>query len=498
MKINTIFFPNVENQRSPQVETRGYFWGIFISVLCLFSFNGQAQTVAEDSVAVINESILVESVVDSTVSGALIQERLQKIQKSIPLVYHKITNQFVDFFTYRKPYFTKKMLEKKDIYFPIYERLLKKYGLPDELKYLSMIESGLDSRAISYAGAAGLWQFMPATGREFGLKQDDYFDERFNPEKATEASCRYMKQLYRIFGDWEMVLAAYNTGPGNVKRAMRRTGGNTFWGIFEALPKQTRHYVPQYVAITYMMHYHADHGIFPENPEYPTLTDTVQVSGYFNLYTFAKLSGFNLIELYKHNPQIINTELPAQSKDYVLNVPSQYFEFINSNRTAIWDSASKLPFDPTLLLAQSDSTAKAGTLVGGIVAASDDTDDPETIVARKPQKLVHKVKRNETISSISARYGIDPYNLKRWNKIRGNKLLKGTKLIVYKENTKKKLPNRILVAKKIKLKLRFHKVHRGDTLFTICQRYGVDMARLKKLNRLRTNTVKAGQKLRIS
>lgn len=473
-----------------------------ILTICSFIFISEvkAQVEAnEDSTFIEDDLMTVENIADSTVPGALIQERLNKIQNIIPLTYHKITNQFVDFFTYRKPYFTKKMLEKKDIYFPIYERLLKQYGLPEELKYLSLIESGLDPRAISYAGAGGLWQFMPRTGKEFGLNQNDYIDERFNPEKATEASCKYMKQLYRIFGDWEMVLAAYNTGPGNVKRAMRRSGANTFWGIFNFLPKQTRHYVPQYVAITYMMHFHADHGIFAENPEYPTLTDTIQISGYFNLFTFSKLSGVSLPELYQFNPQLINTELPASTRDFSLKIPSHYFDFLNANRESIIDSASKLPYDPSVVLAQTgDTTASTGVLVGGIVAASDDSDDPETIVSRKPKKLIHKVRKNETIYSVSAKYGVNVYDLKRWNRIRGNKLLKGAKLIVYKEVIHKKTTGKVLVAKKSNLKLKYHRVQRGDTLFTISQRYGLDVARLKKMNKIRGNTVRAGQKLRIS
>jgi len=473
-----------------------------IFILCLLVLNTELKAQVEtfeDSTFLENDLMAVESIPDSTVPGALIEERLNKIQNIIPLTYHKITNQFVDFFTYRKPYFTKKMLEKKDIYFPIYERLLKQYGLPEELKYLSLIESGLDPKAISYAGAGGLWQFMPRTGKEFGLNQNDYIDERFNPEKATEASCKYMKQLYRIFGDWEMVLAAYNTGPGNVKRAMRRSGSNTFWGIFNFLPKQTRHYVPQYVAITYMMHFHADHGIFPENPEYPTLTDTIQVSGYFNLTTFSKLSGISMPEIYQFNPHLINTELPPNTRDFAIKIPSHYFDFLNINRASIIDSASKLPYDPSLVLAQTgDTTANTGMLVGGIVAVSEDGDDPEVIVSRKPKKIIHKVRKNETIYSVSAKYGVNIYDLKKWNRIKGNKLLKGANLVVYKETVGKKRAEKVIVAKKIKIKLKYHRVQRGDTLFTISQRYGLDVARLKKMNKIRGNTVRAGQKLRIS
>ena len=176
-----------------------------------------AQEVETDT-NVVEEQIQVEAMADSTVSEALVRERLAKLENIIPLRYHKVTHQFVEYFIYRKPSFVKRMLEQMHLYFPLYEQMLEKHGMPRELKFLSLIESGLNPRIISYAGAGGLWQFMPATGREYGMKQNDYIDERFDPVKSTEAACVYLKRLHRAFGDWEMALAAYNVGPGNVKR----------------------------------------------------------------------------------------------------------------------------------------------------------------------------------------------------------------------------------------------------------------------------------------
>ncbi|TAG61621.1 MAG: lytic transglycosylase, partial [Runella slithyformis] len=285
-----------------------------------------AQKLPNDTIQLAETTVSFEAITDSTISEALVRERLAKLQNEIPLRYHAVTHQFVEYFIYRKPHFVKRMLEQMHLYFPLYEKYLAEYDMPRELKFLSLIESGLNPRVISYAGAGGLWQFMPRTGKEFGLYQDDYIDERFQPAKATEAACKYLRQLYRVFGDWEMALAAYNVGPGNVKRAMRRSGSNTFWGIYNFLPKQTRHYVPQFVAITYMMHYASDHSIFAETPNYPVLTDTIQVNGYFNLHTFANLSGIPLAELYQLNPQLINTQIPPRFKNYVLNVPSHHHE----------------------------------------------------------------------------------------------------------------------------------------------------------------------------
>ena len=163
--------------------------------------------------------------VNPAVPEKLLRERFAKLERSIPLTYHKASHEFVEYFIYKKASFTRSMMEKMPLYFPLFEKTLQKHGLPAELKYLSMIESGLNPKVISHARAGGLWQFMPATGREFGLYQDAYIDERFEPVKATEAACRYLKQLHNIFGDWELALASYNTGPGNIKRAMRRSRG---------------------------------------------------------------------------------------------------------------------------------------------------------------------------------------------------------------------------------------------------------------------------------
>ncbi|WP_428657119.1 transglycosylase SLT domain-containing protein [Runella sp.] len=460
----------------------------------------RSQEVEADTGTVEEQLLQVEVMADSTVPEMVIRERLAKLQNEIPLRYHKVTHQFVEYFIYRKPSFVKKMLEQMNLFFPLYEQTLEKYGMPRELKFLSLIESGLNPRIISYAGAGGLWQFMPATGREYGMHQDDYIDERFDPVKSTDAACRYLKRLYNAFGDWEMALAAYNVGPGNVKRAMRRSGSSTFWGIYNFLPKQTRHYVPQFVAITYMMHYHADHGIFPEVPEFPTVSDTIQVSGYFNLFTFAKLGGITMEELYKLNPMLINTELPAKTKNCILRVPNHCYNYLAENRQMIWDSASRTPFSAIAALAANGDISDSTTgikKVGGLVAAEDESDDPETIIKRKTQKVYHTVRSGETLGKIANRYGVDTYDLKKWNRIRSNKIQRGKRLIVYKESTTlQRLAGGSSKSKaNTKIKIRYHRVQAGDTLSTIAERYGIDVSRLKKMNRLRGNMVRRGQKL---
>ena len=462
--------------------------GVLLGLLAVASQYAHTQEVMADTIAFEGELLKIEALPDSTVPEALLKERFAKLENQIPLRYHQVTQQFVEYFIYRKPDFVKRMLENMHLFFPLYEQMLEKHGMPRELKFLSLIESGLNPRIISYAGAGGLWQFMPATGREYGMKRDTYIDERFDPVKSTEAACVYLKRLYRTFGDWEMALAAYNVGPGNVKRAMRRSGSSSFWGIYNFLPKQTRHYVPQFVAMTYMMHYHADHGIFAETPDYPIVSDTVHITGYFNLNIFATLTNNTLASIHKLNPQLVNTVLPPYIKDFVLHIPSHNIDYINANRLSIWDSASK----------SATSSTTAITLAGGSeanAAALGEGEQPQI----KTTKVFHTVRKGETLGKIASRYGVTAAEVKRWNKMRSNTVLRGNRLVIFKETKQKLADTRLsnLTPKAVtgKVKMRIHRVQPGDTLSAIAERYGINVSRLKKINHLKSNTVRKGQKL---
>lgn len=451
----------------------------------------------------------------------LLKERFAKLEKSIPLTYHKSSHEFVEYFIYKKAKFTKTMMERMPLYFPLFEKTLQKHGLPVELKYLSMIESGLNPTVISHARAGGLWQFMPATGREFGLYQDKYIDERFEPVKATEAACLYLKQLYKIFGDWELALASYNTGPGNVKRAMRRSRGTTFWTIYNVLPRETRSYVPQYVAMNYMMNYGYDHGIFPETTEFQIPNDTIHINGYIDLTTFCNQTGIDFEDLKKLNPQITKTSLPDQTRDFVLKVPSVQFTYLVSNRGSIMDSCTRRYLPTGVMVAKADSTrtdSLGGNTPFPYVLASnvqgdseDELDEEETeeVVERSRTKRVsHTVRRGDNVSSIARRYGVTVSALRKWNHIRRNNIRKGQRLVIYKEVKRNVPTTRVAVASKSNheevarqqrhTRKRYHTVQKGDTLWIISQRYGLEIGQLKKRNKIRGNAIKPGQKLIIS
>jgi membrane-bound lytic murein transglycosylase D len=454
------------------------------------------------------------------ISEKLLRARFAKLEKSIPLTYNKSSHEFVEYFIYKKTKFTRSMMEKMPLYFPLFEKALQKHGLPVELKYLSMIESGLNPRALSRVRAGGLWQFMPATGREFGLHQDSYIDERFEPVKSTEAACVYLKQLYNIFGDWELALASYNTGPGNVKRAMRRSRGTTFWTIYNVLPRETRSYVPQYVAMNYMMNFGNDHGIYPENPEYAIPHDTIHVNGFIDLVAFCANSGIDMEELEKLNPHVTKTTLPDRTRNFVLHVPSVKYTYLLSNRDAIMDSCTRRLL-PGTMLARVDSSAvdSLGNPVviryASLQRDGEDDDYADEAELGKytsrtvSKKVTHTVRGGETLSSISKKFRVEISELKKWNHLKKSNLMKGQRLVVYRKVKQAVKPSTSVASAKVAparatkpqsshTKLRYHTVQQGDTLWTISQRYGLRLDHLKKANRIRGNEIRPGQKLIIT
>lgn len=449
---------------------------------------------AIDSLARIEQGIPTALMIDPL----LIQQRLKSIEGRIPLVYNVHSHQFVEYFAFKKAAFTQRMLEKRDLYFPLYEKYLKLYNLPDELKYLSLIESGLETKALSNKGAGGLWQFMPYTARgDFGLRVDSFVDERFDPERATEAACKYMRQLYRIFGDWHMVLAAYNTGPGNVKRAIRKCGANNFWGIYNCLPSQTRNYVPQYIAITYMMNFHWDHQIQAQEWARHMPSDTVHVNGYLNLNVLSNLSGFSIDTFRVLNPHILSNTIPASHQRIIMRIPSQKYAFFKENRQKILDSAAY--FGPR-------ATGQDSSMLAQPV---------EQWVKKK-----HVVRKGENIYEVARRVDVSVFELKRINRLRSNRIRKGKILYYFVKEwvmpkievakldsltnvgeipTAKTVENTSKKSVKVSKKTQYYKVKSGDTLSEIADKHpGLTVEKIKKLNRLRSKPIQPGMRLRIS
>lgn len=411
-------------------------------------------------------------------SPGLIRDRLACLESEVPLVYNDRVHAFINYFTVKDRDYTRLMMRRKNLYFPIFERQLAKYGLPDELKYLSIIESALNPRATSRVSAVGLWQFMSATGRHYGLHQDWYIDERMDPERATDAACRYLRDLYRMFNDWELALAAYNTGPGNVRRAIRRSGyKKTFWEIYNYLPRETRSYVPQYVAMIYTMNYLDDHNFIHEGEDMLMVSDTLMVSKYLHFDTFARLTGICPDDLQKLNPSVKHNALPDATKPYVMRVPVLAMEALNENRRAILDSASRAGKKELEMLARNS----AGSTYGR-------------------DRIVYKVRSGDVLGSIAIRHHVTVSDLKKWNNLSSNTIRIGQRLNIWLKpsqgnvvaSARSSTPSQPSPIPNSKT----YVVQPGDTLWDISRKFdGLTIEKLKSLNNLNGSKIHAGQKL---
>lgn len=405
----------------------------------------------------------------------LIADRLSCITGEIPLVYNDKIQAFINYFTVKDRDYTRLMMKRQNLYFPLFEKYLNKYGLPDELKYLSIIESALNPRAVSRVRAVGLWQFMSATGRYYGLNNNWYIDDRMDPEKATDAACRYLRDLHRMFNDWELALAAYNTGPGNVKRAIRRSGyKKSFWQIYPFLPRETRSYVPQFVAIIYTMNHLAEHNFIDEGEERLVRYDTLQVKTFLNFETLASLTGTCLEDLQKLNPSVQRNALPETGHVYTLRVPRLAKQALEQNRVAILDSASKTGRKELELLAKTSEGSTYGR-----------------------DRVVYKVRSGDVLGSIALRYNVRVADLKKWNNLRSNTIRTGQRLSIWTKQTgrNQRLATEAVASSPI-TGSKTYVVQPGDTLWDITRKFqGLTIEKIKTLNKLNNNKIQPGQKL---
>jgi len=410
-----------------------------------------------------------------------VEERIENIESLVPLHFNTTVKAFVDYFTVKDRDYTRGVLGRMHLYFPIFEKYFKKYNIPDEIKYLSIIESALNPTARSRVGAVGLWQFMPETGRLFGLDIDWYIDERMDPEKSTEAACKYLNELYHYFNDWELVLAAYNAGPGKVRRAIRRSGyKKTFWEIYRYLPRETRSYVPQFVAIMYAANYAIEHNFYIEDhKDYLPESDTIMVNDFLYFKTFADLTGICPEDLERLNPKIRRMAVPENTRNFVLKIPAYIKEDFSLNRKYILDSAKNAGKDELEYLARNTVGSTYGR-----------------------DKMIHVVRSGEVLGVIAEKYKVRLADLKTWNNLTSNMIRINQKLIVWVNNdyynniknvTAKNEPQELtqpIPDSKI------HMVQPGDSLWKISRQYeGLTIEKIMKLNKLKSNKIIPGQKL---
>ena len=405
----------------------------------------------------------------------VVKERLMAIEHTIPLTYNDRIHGFINYFTIKDRDYTRMVLRRTGQYFPLFEKYLALYNLPQELKYLAVVESGLNPKAISRARAVGLWQFMPATGRYFGLHNNWYIDDRMDPEKSTEAACKYLSQLYNMFHDWELVLAAYNSGPGNVRKAIRRSGyKKKFWEIYRYLPRETRSYLPQFVAIAYTINYAREHNLTktPEDTLLPN--DTLAVRQFLNLTTLANLTGTTLEDIHRLNPSILYHVIPETGKTYVINIPLAAKENLDAHRTLVIDSASRT--------GKAEAEALAKKIAGGTYGR---------------ERIIYTVRSGDVLGAIALRYRVRVEDLKKWNNLHGTLIRTGQKLSIWvlpgtspAVRTAQKAPLKIDSGSKV------YTVQPGDTLWDISRKFeGLTVERIKHLNQLSGHSLQPGQTL---
>ena len=345
-------------------------------------------------------------------SDSVYIDRLQRMPTIMEMPYNAIVREYIDRYAVKLRNQVSVMLAANNFYMPLFEEALDAYDLPLELKYLPIIESALKPTARSRAGALGLWQFMLKTGRLYGLESNSLVDDRLDPIKATWAAARYLREMYNIYKDWHLVIAAYNCGPGNVNKAIRRAGGATdYWSIYNYLPRETRGYVPAFIAANYIMTYYCHHNICPMNTEIIPPTDTLQISRELHLQQVADLCDITIDELKSLNPQYKRNIIPGNTKPYTLRLPQTKIATFIDNQDTIYNHRAAELFKNRKTVAVSNKitpTVGKGTL------------------------SYHTIRSGETLSTIAQRYGVKVSQLKDWNGLSSNRIRAGKKLKIYK------------------------------------------------------------------
>jgi membrane-bound lytic murein transglycosylase D len=346
------------------------------------------------------------------ITDTMYAKRLAALPTIVRMPYNNMVRSCIDRYTKNGRSQISYLLGISELYFPIIEEEIDRIGVPHELKYLPIIESALNPKATSRMGAKGLWQFMFTTGKLYGLKANNYIDERFDPAKSTTAALLYLKDLYDMFQSWELAIAAYNCGPGNVKKAIKRSGGSTdFWKIYPWLPRETRGYLPGFIAASYIMTYYEDHGICPMEPELPIATDTIHVNKNLHFGQIAEVCGVDIEEIRALNPQYLKDIIPGENETYVLRLTNNTTtKFVENEDTIYKHNADK--YFPQVNIEKMLKDAKENNGEGNLIR--------------------HKIKNGETLGAIAIKYKVSVKQLMKWNGLHNSNIRAGKYLKIYK------------------------------------------------------------------
>lgn len=446
---------------------------------------------------------LTDDTTDVVFSDSLIYQRLRAINTVVPLAYNNSVKRWIELYVYKRKKSSSVLMGLSSYYYPFMREIFDKYGVPEELIYLTIIESGLNPIAVSPMGATGIWQFMHGTGKVYGLEVNTFVDDRRDPLKATDAAARHLKDLYNIFNDWGLAISAYNCGAGNVRKAISRSGGKTdFWSVRSYLPRETQNYFPAYIAALYLVTYHQQHGIPAAKISIPFSVDTVMIHQEIHFEQISNVLDIDMDEIKILNPQYKRMVIPAYSEPYPLRLKNKDIIRFLELKDSICNFKYEDYFTPIKVY--------QGMFTGEAVQSTD------------YKKLYHTVKSKETLASISGKYGLSVSELKQMNKLKSNYVKPKQRLFVgYEYSGKKPVeapadsskttssidstavtspPARVQSEKPEtgSQKDIVYIVKKGDTLNSIAKRYNTTIKELMTYNGIKNaNAIQIGQKIKI-
>ena len=424
----------------------------------------------------------------SSVSDSVLLGRLERMNSFITLPFNQTVRNYIVLYSEKMPAKMKHMLGLCEYYMPIFEETFNKYNLPDELKYMAIIESALNPTAVSRVGAKGMWQFMLRSAKLYGLEINSYVDERLDPFKSADAAARYLEDSYKMFGDWSLAISSYNCGAGNVNKAIRRCGGKRdFWSVYDYLPRETRGYMPAFVGAMYAINYSKELGLVPDSSPLPAQVDTFLIRKNLHFGQIHELVGIPIEVLESMNPQYIRDIIPGNSKEYILRIPYSYSGEFIAHEDSLYTYKKDFYFDPqTLTPSKTTRSTPAASGNGG-------------------GTIVYKVKSGDSLGKIAKKYHVTVKQLKQWNKLRGDVVRIGQRITIYtgggapaaSASTAKPAAQQVQGTAPASGGSTSYTVKKGDTLSSIAREYGVSVQAIMKENNLNGSNIQVGKTLRI-
>ena len=430
----------------------------------------------------------------SNVPDSVYIQRINQMNSFITLPYNDIVKNYIIRYSEKMPATMGKILGLSEYYMPIFQETFDRYGLPEELKAMAVIESALNPLAVSRAGAKGMWQFMYQTAKMYGLHIDSFVDERLDPVKSADAAARYLQDAYEIFGDWNLAIASYNCGAGNVNKAIRRSGSRKFWDLWPFLPRETRGYGPAFVGALYTLKFHKEHGIKPEAIQMPPVVDTFHINKMLHLKQVSELTGAPLEELKNLNPQYKHEIIPGNEREYILRIPYTYSGAFIDCEDSLYTHKADIYFNPTTIKKIKD---------GG-----------------DGERIVYRVKNGDYLGRIATKYRVSVNQIKRWNNLKSNNIRVGQRLIIYRggkapaassqkpaagtQSTSEAKPAAKSSAPKAPIQTSsdgeytIYTVKSGDSFYSIAKNYpGVSAQNIMDFNGIDSSKIRPGMKIKI-